>query len=164
MQISRSRILGILGLGLNWGIIWGVTFTLLTVVIGGGEEPPLVDTTAALAGIVAGLSFGLILAYAENKKPIAELSAVRVAAWGGFASLVWPVAAGMPADTMIVMCLFGAVYAALMVIVSHAYGRRKGKPSFVWMIIGRSMRDPLRAVCGSSRNGSRNGATTATHY
>jgi len=156
MKRTLRKILGIAGFGLNWGIVWGVLLAVLVAGIGlvrpqdvdAGEGPFPAGVIGFKAGCLSGLIFGLIVALAENRKPLAGLNILRFALWGALASLVWPLVSRVPGDIVLAHCLLGGAYAALSVALARAFILQRSRPSLLFTVLGRSVRDPLRATCG----------------
>ena len=155
MRRSRRKMLGVVGLGVNWAIVWGVLFTTLVAAIGlarpqdlrPGEGPFQAGATGALAGFISGFIFGLIVTFAEDHKPVTGLLVPRVAFWGFLASAVWPALNRLPVDMLLALCLLGGMYAAVSAAVARRYEARRTRPSLLFTIAGRSVRDPLRSAC-----------------
>jgi hypothetical protein len=155
MARQLRKFLGIAGLGINWAILWGLALVagmgtirvfrpqdvqagegLLSAVMAGG-----------LAGLVSGTLFGLIIALAEDRKPIAELRVPRIALWGALASAVWPLLHRHDPGMILAFCLLGGCYAAVSVALARKLGIRRFSSSYLFTVLGRSVRDPLRAAC-----------------
>lgn len=88
----RQRLRGLLGIAVTWGL--GVSVLATTILLGGlatglipgGVFGPRQVVTVAVrnfvAGAVAGVLFGMMLASAERRRTVATLSMRRVAGWG----------------------------------------------------------------------------------
>jgi hypothetical protein len=155
MHRSLRKILGVAGLSMNWSIVWGAFFALAVLIISvvrpqniaPGEGPLPAGVTGLFAGLVSGAIFGCIVTIAEDRRPVAQLKVPRVALWGAFASAVWPLVNRSPGDMMLVLCLFGGAYAAVSVAVTRRFVLSRSQPSLLFTVVGRSVRDPLRAAC-----------------
>jgi hypothetical protein len=147
MSNSSRKLLGIAGIGLSWGVVWGAVFALLDLVagvlrpgdVGPGEGPVTAAAIGSGVGLVFGAAYGIILAVAERRKAILDLSLARVAIWGLLAAAVWPLATAVHDSMVIILCPLGASCAAAAVAIARRAGARR------W--IDRLVAGPLRAVC-----------------
>ena len=99
MQIWK-RIRGIVGTALSWAIPWsltGVALAITTIVFGAYpgirgilEFVGLVATFYGIWGAISGGIFAVVLAAAEHRRALKELTMGRVIAWGAVGSLIVP--------------------------------------------------------------------------
>jgi hypothetical protein len=160
-RLSRPlrKILGVVGLGIHWGIVGALFFFLIVSAIGmfrphdisPGADPLSAGWTGFLFGVTSGLLFGLLLTAIENRKFVAALNWKRVAIWGALACAVWPLLHALRIEMVLALCGGGGLYSIFSVLVAQHYERRQPKSSFLFKLVGRSLRDPLRATCAPSR-------------
>ena len=102
MKMKRflKRIRGIIGTGVTWALAW----VGLGAVVGALVGYPVsflfrIALSNSVSGFIAGSAFAAILAVAERKHTLADLSLKRVAIWGaiggGLLSFI-PMAYGVP--------------------------------------------------------------------
>jgi hypothetical protein len=158
MNKSLRKILGVMGIGLSWGVAWSAVFATLVLIIGAfrpedidpGEGPLVASGIGFMVGVVSGVVFGIILSFAENRKSIHDLALVRVALWGVIGAAVWPLMTPLPDDMMLILCPLGAVCAtALVAIARRAERHRLERPQSIGLI-GRLLASPLKAACSSN--------------
>jgi hypothetical protein len=155
MRRPLRKLLGVIGLGVNWGIVWGGLFGALVSIIGAfrpqdipqAEGPFPASGIGLVAGLICGTTFGLILAFAEDGKRVVDLKLIRVTAWGVLASAVWPLFTSLPYDMILYLCPAGGAYAMMSLAIARRFELRQSKPSLLFKVVGRSLRDPLRAAC-----------------
>ena len=102
MNVLR-RLRGIFGLGIVWGLAWGLLGLALGTVMslpGVLHLPPLSQLVSRLAGttvgwgiwgVASGVSFGAALMLAEGRRSLSELSTTRVGLWGAIGGLSMPI-------------------------------------------------------------------------
>jgi hypothetical protein len=79
------RLRGALSTGILWAIGWGVAFLGLGLLLGPAQTSLLVLFKIGMFfGFVGGVSFALIMSFAERKRTLDQLSLWRVALWGFF--------------------------------------------------------------------------------
>ncbi len=84
------KIRGLLGLGVSWGLLWGIIGVGIGMVAGIVTPDwwlvtnPIIDWAAGMAmyGFVSGVGFGTVLAIRERRHSLADLRLSRVALWG----------------------------------------------------------------------------------
>lgn len=123
----------LLGIGLIWGILWAALAIIIGTVIGvirpddidPGEEPIVLAPMIGLVGFSCGAVFGSLLSIVERRKTIRELPLVRVAMWGILVSAALPLVMGKGIPEMLVTGPVGAVSAmASVAIVQNWVGWR----------------------------------------
>ena len=142
MKTFLRKLRGVVSIGLTWGSLWGVLMALVGVGIGifdpdsidPGESVLVVGALMGLVGFVSGVLFGLLLAFAERRKTLRDLSLARVALWGALAAAVPPLLTGAAASMAFILCPLGAAFAAGSIALA-----RRGEP-----------RDEERLTAGSS--------------
>ncbi len=125
MKKWLKRIRGALGMGLIWAVAWGgVGMIFLSGLLVFGTAPVGVGLATAiansallaLAGLIGGAAFSVVLGTAEGRRRFAEMSLPRVAAWGAVGGLLLSMLIlGSEAWTVVVpgvMALLGAGSAA----------------------------------------------------
>src|SRR5688500_18852563 len=133
MKTLLRKLRGIVGVGLTWGVVFVVLMFLVGTIIGivdpdsidPGEEPYRIGAIVGVLGFLSGVFFALLLALAERRKPIAELSAGRAAIWGALGAAAFPLLAGMPnaAETLMFVCPLGAALASTTVALARRADR-----------------------------------------
>ncbi len=126
MDELLRRIRGILGVSAMWGGLWAVLFAVLFFIIGvfdpdtidPGETLGLLVTIGATFGLVSGVSFAVLLAAAEGRKTLAELSPLRVALWGALATSVLPLLSPADDRMLVFLCPIGAALTAASVALA----------------------------------------------
>lgn len=149
------KFLGIVGLGINWGLVWAGVFAVFVWILGNfrphdiedGEGSLTAGTVGLFFGLVTGVCYGFIVCFAEDRKPIVDLTLLRVSAWGAIASLVWPIVNSLPLDMVVTLSLLGAMYALLSLAIARRFEHRQATAPPWSLVVGRSLRDPLRATC-----------------
>ena len=113
-------------MGVTWGVVWGAVFAALSLIaglvdpdtIGPGEGPIPVAGIGAIFGFVSGSAFGLLLALAENRKAIADLSTGRAAVFGALGTALFPLLTPVDNSMLIFLCPIGAGLAAASVALA----------------------------------------------
>ncbi|HXG00918.1 MAG TPA: hypothetical protein VNL69_09030 [Bacteroidota bacterium] len=124
------KLLGVLGLGATWGVLWGVFFLALVSIIGlfrpqdiqPGEGPLVALTTGMLVGFVSGVLFAFLLTIIEGGKLLDELAFHRVALWGLLASGVWPLLTEADDRMIYILCPLGAMLAVAFLATARSVG------------------------------------------
>ncbi len=117
------KLRGILGLGLVWAGAWAILFAMISVVVGiihppsidAGEGPLRLGGIGAMVGFFSGVCFGAVLALAERRKGILELSRLRAALWGAIAGTALPLLTPINNSVLANTIPIGAVFAVLTV-------------------------------------------------
>jgi uncharacterized membrane protein len=126
MRAFLRKCRGILGVAITWGAVWGAVFATLAFIVGiidpdsidPGETPLRIAGLGAVFGVVSGVAFGVLLAVAEGKKTLRDLSLARVALWGAVASAVFPLLTPVDNSMLVIVCPIGAALAAGLVAVA----------------------------------------------
>ena len=83
MKGILRRIRGTVGTGLTWAVGWGIAFLGFGLLLGRAQgELSSVAFRGVFFGFVGGVSFALILSFAERRRTLDQLSLWRVALWG----------------------------------------------------------------------------------
>ncbi len=90
MNKLLRKIRGLVGIGLNWGVLWGAVGAGIGTVIGilnpevWQWSNPILEWGLGIGayGFVSGIGFGTLLTLREGRKTLADLSLRRVAKWG----------------------------------------------------------------------------------
>jgi hypothetical protein len=100
--------------------MFGALVLVLELLLGPNAEPslPFMMWIAGQVGLVSGAFFGVLLALAENGKPVEQLSLPRAALWGALSAAVFPVMTGR-ADQVFWTCTFGVIVAVAMVAMAR---------------------------------------------
>ena len=158
LNTALRRLLGVLGIGLSWGVAWAALFATLALIIGilrpqdidSGESPLGFSGIGLVVGFVSGAVFGLILAIAENRKSIVDLALMRVALWGMLGAAAWPLLTPLPDAMLLILCPLGAVCAAVAVAIARRAEHHDPQLPTGLSVLGRLLRTPLRAACASN--------------
>lgn len=126
MNPLLRKLRGVIGTGLAWGAAWAAIMAAVGVVVGvvrpeeidAGEGPLRVGTIMGMVGFISGTAFGALLAFAERRKTLLDLSPGRAAMWGILASAAFPLLTGR-ADAVFVLCPLGAACAAASVAIAR---------------------------------------------
>lgn len=132
MELWLRKLRGLIGVGLTWGFLWAIIIVAIGAVIwtvdpdsiDPGEGPLFAAAVVGFQGLVAGVGFGLLLAFTEVRKKILDLSLIRVAIWGLLASAALPFVTGMPIGMLWFVCLLGAGSATASVAIARSAERR----------------------------------------
>lgn len=122
-RLLGTRVFGVAWMSLIWASLWGLMFGLLLLVLervlGPSSEPSLLFMvwTISQVGLVTGVLFGVLLAWAENGKAVADLSLLRVTFWGALSAAVFPVLTGR-ANQVFWTCTFGVIVAVGIVALA----------------------------------------------
>lgn len=155
---SFRRLLGVIGIGLGWALMWGAFFLTLVLIIGTlrpqdidpGEGPVVAVGTGLLVGFVSGAVFGMIFSFAENRKRIFDLALIRVAIWGMLAAAVWPLLTVVHDSMMIILCPLGAACASGAAAIARRAElddpARPQLPRWISFLLA----TPLQAACASN--------------
>jgi hypothetical protein len=156
MNMALRKLLGVMGIGLSWSMVWGLVFATLVLIAGTlrpedidpGEGPLVAIGTGLMVGFVSGAVFGIILAFAENGKAILDLALLRVAIWSALAAAVWPLLTVVHDSMMIILCPLGAGCASAAVAIARRSERQDPERPQL-SLIGRLLASPLQAACAS---------------
>lgn len=131
-RLART-IRGAMGVGLTWAWMWAFLGALLAFAIrlfrpGGlapGENEISFAIVFAIVGFVSGALFALVLALAERRRTLGDLSLRRAALWGAVGSAALPLLTAMPNGTVIIFAPLGALFAASSVALAKREARRE---------------------------------------
>jgi ABC-type xylose transport system permease subunit len=87
MDKMLRRIRGAIGMGLTWGVGWGVAGTVLAAITRFRADAPF-PLIFGVLGFAAGVIFSAILALTESRRPFDEMSLPRFALWGATGGLL----------------------------------------------------------------------------
>lgn len=129
------RLRGAVTIGLVWGTMWVAIGVVLLVVlgvvrpddIGPGEGPGTALPILGLVGFPSGLGFAGLLAVAERRTSLRELSLTRVALWGLLGSAAVPWLMGADGSMGWVTGPVGATLAAASVAIAQRRARRESE-------------------------------------
>lgn len=158
MNKPLRKLLGVMGIGLSWGVGWATFFVTLVLIIGifrpqdmdPGEGPVVFIGTGLRVGFVSGAVFGIILSFAENRKSLLDLALIRVAIWGMLAAAAWPLLTAMDDRMVYILCPLGAVCASASVALARKAELHDPERPQLLRSIGRLLAKPLQAACASS--------------
>lgn len=101
MKKLLRRIRAAVTMGLLWAVPWAVVAVLIGMVVDPDESmDEMWFLIGAYPGFLGGVLFSILLAFAERRRHLSELSVRRFGAWGGVAGLVigvLPFTLGTPA-------------------------------------------------------------------
>lgn len=125
-QLRKWR--GVLGLGVTWGGLWAAIFAVIAIVIGTfrpedvdpGEGPIRAGAILGGVGFLSGIAFGILLSFAESRRPLRDITLSRAAIWGALASAVFPLLTGRQEEVFVLCPLGGIVAAALVALTRKA--------------------------------------------
>jgi len=123
------RIRGAIGMGITWGVAWGVVGSLPRWLFGFNTDVPF-PLVFGVLGFIAGVIFSGLLMLTEGRRGFDQMSLPRFAAWGavgGFLlSAIFTRAASLGwADALAIAPTF-AVASAICASGSLALARRAG--------------------------------------
>ena len=130
------RLRGALSIGVIWGALWAVLGAVLAVMvgvvapqqIGPGEGPARVALILGLVGFFSGLGFAGLLAAAERRRTLHELSLVRVALWGLLGGVAIPLLMGTDGSMGWMTGPMGAALATASVAIARREVLRDATP------------------------------------
>ena len=134
--MELRRFLGIAGIGLTWGIAWALVFAILALIasvvdpdsIDPGEGPIFVFQIGLTVGFVSGVLFGVLLAWAENRKSVRDLSVMRAVLWGALGSAILPLATPMNDSVLLNTIPLGVISASATAAMARAASRGRSLP------------------------------------
>jgi hypothetical protein len=132
MNRLLRRLRGVVGIGLTWGVGWALFGALLTLIlrvlrpedVDPGENELVAAAVFGMAGFLCGAAFGLLLAVAERRRAVADLSVPRAAVWGAVGAAAMPLLTAMPDGMAILFAPLGGVFAAGAVALAKQAARR----------------------------------------
>ena len=120
--LRRTR--AALTLGLAWAITWAPVGVLVSFVVdpdGSMDEPWLL--MFGIPGFLGGVLFSALLALAERRRSVRELSLPRVAGWGAVAGLTvanLPFVLGSPSSALPLWLLYGIVAGSITTLCASS--------------------------------------------
>lgn len=126
MSTMLRRLRGALGVAVTWSVACAALFVGAFVItrifdpgsIDPGEGPARVAGIGAVLGFATGAAFAALLALADRKKSISQLSVARAALWGALGTAAFPVFTQMNLSLVFIICPVGAALAAASVAVA----------------------------------------------
>ena len=123
---------GALSVGVTWAGLWVIigagVMTIIYLVdpadIEPGEGPAKALPILAAVGLLSGIGFATLLSLGEGRRPLRELSIIRVALWGALGSAAIPFVMGADGSMGWLTGSLGAIFAA----GSLALARRGERP------------------------------------
>jgi len=149
-----SKSIGVMGLGLVWGLLFAMMFAAL---VGGisafrplRADVGLAEMIAIIGGVgcISGGIFGALLALAENGKSLRDISLARVAWWGMLAAAVYPLLTGRE-NQPLWTSPFGAIAALTVVALAQGTdGRGRGRSGRLRWKLSACVAAPVRNAIG----------------
>ena len=126
MRAFLRKCRGALGVAVTWGAVWAAIFAALGLTIGllepdsigPGEGSVRVAWIRAIYGLVSGATLAVLLALADGRKAIRDLSLGRAALWGMLGTAAFPLFTPVDNSMLIILCPVGAALAAASVAVA----------------------------------------------
>ena len=104
MRQWPRRIRGAVLMGLTWALVWGVAAVLMGMIVDpDGSMDEMWVAVGAYPGFLGGVAYSAVLAIADRRRGIDELSLSRVGAWGAVTGLLLgalPFALGSPTSAL----------------------------------------------------------------
>ena len=131
-RIVRT-IRGAIGVGVTWAALWalfGFLFALMVRIVsdepfGPGENELTAAIVFGIVGFLSGSLFALVMAIAERRRTLSELSVGRAAGWGALASAALPLLTTIDNGMLVIFAPLGAVFAATSVALAKREARRE---------------------------------------
>ena len=135
MNPLLRKLRGMFGVGLTWGVGWGIAMFLIGTIIGivdpdsidAGEEPWRLAGLVGTVGFISGSVFALILSSAERVKSIRDLSVLRSAFWGALGGAALPLLTTMNESVLSTTMPLGAIFAASTVAIARRAALREAE-------------------------------------
>lgn len=126
MRAFLRKCRGALGIGLTWSVVWAAIFAAIGVVVGivdpdsidPGEDPLRIGAIGAVFGFISGVAFGAMLALADGRTKLRNLSIGRAALWGAIGTAAFPLLTAVDNSMLIILCPVGAALAAGSVAIA----------------------------------------------
>ena len=133
MNSLLRKLRGMLGMGITWGVGWGLVIFIIGSIIGivdpdsidSGEEPWRLALLVGSVGFVSGSLFALIFSRAERRKSIKDLSISRATLWGALGGAALPLLTSMNDATLFNTIPLGAGFAAMTVAIARRAALRE---------------------------------------
>lgn len=131
-RIVRT-VRGAVGVGVTWAAMWAVVGLLIGVGmrlarpqdLGPGEHPITIAVVFGVVGLLSGAIFAIVMAIAERRRTLGELSVPRAAGWGALASVLLPLLTSMDNGMIVIFAPLGAMVAATSVALAKRHARRE---------------------------------------
>jgi len=158
MNNSLRKLLGVMGIGLSRGPVWGALFATLVLIvrifraedIDPREGLGVALGTGLFVGFVSGANFGIILSFAQNRESILDLAPIRVAIWGTAASAARPLLTAVDKSMIIILGPLGAVCASASVAIARRAELHESERPQLLRVIGYLLAKPLQVACAST--------------
>lgn len=124
---------GAIGVGATWAALWaifGFLFGILLRIVrphgfNPGENELVISIVFGVVGFLSGVAFSLVMAIAERRRTLDQLSVARAAGWGAIASAALPLLTSIPNGTIVIFAPLGALFAATSVALAKRDARRE---------------------------------------
>ena len=124
---------GAIGVGVTWAALWavvgfvfGILFRLFSDVgFRPGENELVVAIVFGIVGLLSGVAFSTVMAIAERRRTLDQLSVLRAAGWGALASGILPLITSIPNGMIVIFAPLGALFAATSVALAKREARRE---------------------------------------
>lgn len=121
MKNWLRRVRGAVLMGLTWAVVWAPVGVLIGMIVDPDESmDEMWVLIGAYPGFLCGVAFSVVLAFAETRRRVEELSLSRSAAWGAAGGLLvglLPFAVGT-ASTALPLWLWGAIVVGSFTLLS----------------------------------------------
>jgi hypothetical protein len=133
MGTLLRRLRGALGIGLSWAVIWAlfglsIGFAILyfdPASIDQGEDPVSMAGILATVGFFCGTIFAGVLAFAERRTALRDMSLWRAAFWGALGGVALPLLTTMNDQVVFNTAPLGALSATIAVALARRAERRQ---------------------------------------
>jgi hypothetical protein len=127
------KLRGALGVGLTWAVIWAIFglsigFAVLyfdPASIDQGEDPVGMARLLATVGFICGTIFAGILAFAERRTALRDMSLWRAAFWGALGGVALPLLTTMNDQVILNTAPLGALSATMLIALARRAERRE---------------------------------------
>jgi hypothetical protein len=134
MNRFLRKLRGAIGVGVTWAVLWALIALVIGLVIGvldpdsidPGESPPAMAAIVGAVGFICGLLFSAILALAEDRKTLRDLSPLRAALWGAIGSAALPLLTGMQDSVALNTVPLGVLFASGSVMIARRSALHEG--------------------------------------
>jgi hypothetical protein len=119
------RLRGLAGIGVTWGVLWAMIGVALVLVVrafdpaAAAEAPLTVGRVLGFAGLVSGVAFGSLLAIAERRRNLRNLSAWRAGLWGALGAAAIPLLTAADDNMLILTCPLGFLFATTSIVLAR---------------------------------------------
>jgi hypothetical protein len=131
-MLLATRLAVIALVALVWAVTWAAA-ALIAVLVASVVDPGLIDLgegpaelvpMVAMAGLIGGIGFGLLMAMAERGRPIADVPVWRALAWGAIAGVGLTLLEATTAPEPSTL-LLGIVAAGITIAIARTIRRRR---------------------------------------